>query len=260
MTNIITPKEYEFSVEDIYTPLEEAKKEIWRRWNDKELQKKVDNLFGGDIPKFLRETPKTFLARHVATPNFGFLRFLDLSKKVGLDWVCPEYLQDTFVSKNPDKYFLGKLFVYEGLGKHEGEKISIKKIVNFNEMDGKPFCEVKTLQGMNFVDFHHRKLLESGVNYIGHVPDISDWLRRHGSSPSAFYPYLLSLFVRNAILFDNFLLKGPETDFVKRIFFPNLLAVEKEFDLKPLIVRLAPKDKEASDYWFYYPESVTIDI
>ena len=34
----------------IYTPLEEAKKEIWRRWNDKELRKKIDDFSKNDIP------------------------------------------------------------------------------------------------------------------------------------------------------------------------------------------------------------------
>ncbi len=38
--------EEEFDIKDIYTPLSVAKKEIWRRWNDKELRKKVEAYFG----------------------------------------------------------------------------------------------------------------------------------------------------------------------------------------------------------------------
>ena len=46
--------EKEFDIKDIYTPLSVAKKEIWRRWNDKELRKKVEDFLGGDIPEVLK--------------------------------------------------------------------------------------------------------------------------------------------------------------------------------------------------------------
>ena len=46
--------EEEFDIKDIYTPLSVAKKEIWRRWNDKELRKKVEKFLGGDIPEVFR--------------------------------------------------------------------------------------------------------------------------------------------------------------------------------------------------------------
>ncbi len=39
-----------FDIKEIYTPLSVAKKEIWRRWNDKELRKKVEDFLGGDMP------------------------------------------------------------------------------------------------------------------------------------------------------------------------------------------------------------------
>jgi hypothetical protein len=34
------------NLDDIYTPLEEAKEEIQRRWEDKELKKKVEEYLG----------------------------------------------------------------------------------------------------------------------------------------------------------------------------------------------------------------------
>lgn len=43
-----------FDIKDIYTPLSVAEKEVWRRWNDKELRKKVEDFLGGDVPEFLK--------------------------------------------------------------------------------------------------------------------------------------------------------------------------------------------------------------
>jgi hypothetical protein len=40
-------------LENFYTPLSEAKREIWRRWNDKALRKKVEEFLDGDVPKML---------------------------------------------------------------------------------------------------------------------------------------------------------------------------------------------------------------
>ena len=52
----IDEKTEEFDIKDIYTPLSVAKKEIWRRWNDKELRKKVENFLGGDLPEVLKKS------------------------------------------------------------------------------------------------------------------------------------------------------------------------------------------------------------
>lgn len=45
-------KNEKFDIKEIYTPLSVAKKEIWRRWNDKELRKKVEDFLGGDVKNF----------------------------------------------------------------------------------------------------------------------------------------------------------------------------------------------------------------
>ena len=58
------------AIKHIYTPLEEAKEEIWRRWNDKALRKKVEEFLGGDIPDLFKKKPCAVLARSVVSPNF----------------------------------------------------------------------------------------------------------------------------------------------------------------------------------------------
>ncbi len=59
-------------VEKIYTPLSVAKEEIWRRWNDKELRKKVEDFLGGDIPEVFKKEPRATIFRYIATPNLEF--------------------------------------------------------------------------------------------------------------------------------------------------------------------------------------------
>ena len=84
-------EEGNINIKHIYTPLSVAKEEVWRRWNDKDLRQKVEEFLNGDIPEFLQNEPKSYLARHVASPNFEFTRFLELAGEIDLNPVCPEY-------------------------------------------------------------------------------------------------------------------------------------------------------------------------
>lgn len=68
-----------FDIKEIYTPLSVAKKEIWRRWNDKDLRKKVEDFLGGELPKALRsKEPGAVLSRDVISPN----------KEFSIFWIC----------------------------------------------------------------------------------------------------------------------------------------------------------------------------
>jgi len=53
-------KEEEVDIKEIYTPLSVAKKEIWKRWNDKALRKKVEDFLGGDLPPHQKSDGKNF--------------------------------------------------------------------------------------------------------------------------------------------------------------------------------------------------------
>lgn len=68
---------------DIYTPIEEARKEIWRRWHDDALKKEIDR-YPGDTPKILTAEPRAVLPRHVIGLDSELIRFLSLAKEVGL--------------------------------------------------------------------------------------------------------------------------------------------------------------------------------
>lgn len=241
----------------IYTPLSEAKEEIWRRWNDKELRKKVEDFLGGDIPEVLRESPRACLARSIASPNFEAVHFIKLSKEIDVEALFLEYFNDSFVTKNFDKYYLGKMYFHGGVGKNGGSKLDALKVLNYkSNNDGKKMYELETVWGNNLADFHHQLLDIADKNYSLNRFDVSDFFKSVGSHAEKYYPYFLTLFICHGVLFENYLLNNEQVRFVRNVFLPNYKKVQKILGLKPLIVRLFSNEEEENIYWKYYPKSM----
>jgi len=243
-------------LEEIYTPLSIAKKEIWKRWNDKELKKKVVKYLNGNIPDFLTHEPRAYIARHVASPNFDFLRFLDLAKDINLSPISPEFLDDKFICRNSAKYYLGKLFFFKRTKKTCAFNLDTKRIIDFQTEEGKKLKDIKTIENENFVDFHHKLFSHLNIDINGMTPDFSTWILERGKTPTEFYKFLLSLFICHGVMFENFLLNDEEMDFTNKIVLSTIRQLEKEFGVKPLIVPLLPFEEENKKYWFYYPENL----
>jgi len=53
-----TLKKADFDIREIYTPLSVAKKEIWKRWHDPILRKKVEDFLSGDILMVFKKSIK----------------------------------------------------------------------------------------------------------------------------------------------------------------------------------------------------------
>jgi hypothetical protein len=241
-------------LDEVYVSLDFAKEEIARRWDDKNLRLKVESLLNGDIPEILKSSPKAVISRHVMSPNFELLNFLKSVKESGLQPAGLEYTHDKFVSKNEDKYYLGKLVFFEGLGKKGGEKISSLKVVDFDLCDGKKIVDIKTTWGQDFVSFHH----ELVYPFLGreNIADMSDNYRRNGLQASNYYRYILSLFICHGVLFENFLLSDIYKELTKNILLPSFRAVADTYGVKPLIVRLVPGESEEDIHWRQYPFSI----
>lgn len=236
----------------IYTPLSVAKKEIWKRWNDKKLRKRVEASLKGDFPEMFKDSPGAVISRQVLSLNFELLRFLQMSNIIELKPVAFEYLQDKFITKSIDKYYLGRLFFYGEKGKRAGNLLSTLKVIRFNRSEGKKICDLKTIWNGNLVDFHHKLAycLDSNISR----EDISDYLKRNGNVASKYYTYYFSLFICHGVLFENFLLEDSQTDFTKNVVLPSFEKVQAKFGLKPLIVPLVPFEDEEDLYWRYYPK------
>jgi hypothetical protein len=240
-------------LDGIYWSIEDAKEEIWKRWNSVELRKKVESYLRGDIPSaLLKEGPRAVISRHVMSPNFELLNFLDTTRKKGLAPVGFEYLEDKFVTKNEDKYYLGKMFFYQGLGKNGGEKTSSIKVVDFDFIDGKKISEIQTTTGKSFIEFHH-SLLTKVLDAHSRV-DMSEYYKRHGGQAKLYYRYILSLFVCHGVLFENFLLNGFYKDLTEHVLLPTYKEIFQLFGVKPIIVRLVPENSEEDIHWRHYPE------
>ena len=244
---------------EIYTPLDEAKKEIQKRWKDKELEKKVDEFLTGNIPEIIKKEPKAICTFHVATPNWAFFHFWEVSEKAHLKPVVFEYLEDLFITTNFDKVSLAKMVFYHGKN-DKGDMI--KSHEHIIHLDGrhekKKIKEIETLWGENFVDFHHRALKTFYENVEVH--DGSDWYHKMGKNPSEYYKYVFALYIRNGILFENYLLTNKEKKFTEEIILPAFEFVWKKFGVKPLVVPIEPQNEADGKHWWCYPEFIKILI
>jgi len=249
---IVIGENGESRLENFYTPLPEAKREIRRRWNDKKLRKKLEEFLGGDIPDIFKEEPKSIFARHVISLNYELYHFLKICKCSEMDYGFIEYTKDKFTSANSSKYHLCRLFFHDGNSKKGERIINGLKVVNITEADGKIIDSLRTNWNEKIVDFHHRLLCIAVPDINSRIFDVSFWEKRKGRSIKNFYKYYLALFVCYGILFENFLLNEEEIDFTKNVAVPTFQKIEKYFGIKPLIVRMLPKNTEEKLFWFHY--------
>lgn len=241
----------------VYTPFEEAKTEIWKRWNDERLRREVAG-FVGDIPEPLRNEPRAILDRNVMSPDIEFLQFFESAQKIGLQPLGLEYVNDKFCSVNKDKFGLASMTFYCGKNRKNENIIARRNIIDFHEFDGKRFNEIKTLWGESFVDCHHRLLY--GIAPKIDIFDLSMWYEKHGGHARAYYEYFLSLFVRNGVLFENFLMDEKEHDFTIEVVLSAFESAQKRFGVKPLIVPIAPPEEATDTYWWCYPDIIKKEL
>lgn len=234
----------------MYISLEEAKKEVWKRWNDADLRRRVLE-YVGDVPEYCEHEPRAVLWRWLATPNYESLRFWEMAKKANLKPIYFELIGDKFCSKNSDKKYLGKLSFFNGKGRNNGDRVTCCHAIDFCLEDGKAFREIRTISGQDFVTFHHRML--SQVLPALELTDKTDYCKKMGGMPEHYYHRMMAFFICHGILFENFLEERDEGNFVREIAWPAIRRVTEHFGIKPLIVRLLPEESEADPYWCWYP-------
>ena len=239
----------------VYTPLNEAVKELGERNNDEALEEKVSSLFGDRIPQVLKNEVRLVLSRHIITPNYEVCRFLGIADALDIKALFFEYHDDKLVFKNPWKYSLCRLCFHFGMGKKGGAKIDHVNIVDFDKYHGKKMSEAKTIWGQSLPDFHHELFVERFPDFKESLFDASEWYVKNGGNPQSFYANFLGLFVKNAILFENFMLDEEELPFTRDVFLPAFLDVIKKTGKKPLIVALTKTEIEGDQFWLCHPNS-----
>lgn len=239
----------------VYTPANKCMGELTRRRKDTVLEAKVNELLNNDLPAPFLESPQGVSFRQLATSNYEMRRFFSIIDAIdGLSPLFWEYYEDKFTSNNEWKRSLGKLFFYNGRGKKGGAKIDAVRIIDFNEFNGKKISEVKTLWGESLIEFHHELFANRFKPVHEYYFDASVWFSRHGNNASNYYESFLTLFLRNGVLFENFLLSHEEEGpFIRDVFLPAFLNVWKHTGQKPLIAALEPTDIEGETFWVCHP-------
>lgn len=197
------------------------------------------------------------LFRHVATSNYEIQRFAMVADAYPeLTPIIFEYQDDTFNDLNEYKHHLGKLRFHKGINKHGELLFERMSIIDFPASNTKPLSSLRTFSGEGLVDLHHRLLKASFPNLVDITYDLSRWLRDIAPSARDYYKTFLKLFVKDAILFENFALDGRERLFTQEVILPAIIDIESECGYKPIIVALEPTEIEGDNFWLSHPYSL----
>ena len=240
-------------LEDVYTKFSSLEVELNDRWNNLELNKKVDEFFKESGVPFEMNTKYAFLSRPIATPNKEVAYFIDLARSLNLKPVILEY-HDKFVAKNKLKYFLCKLVFFDD--ENNILKYS-EKVVDFNSDEGKNIDTITTTKKIGLIDLHRKLFLNEYSDMTDNVIDFTEWFNETRIKSDKYYLFFLSLFIRNGVLFENYVLSDKaESDFFTTKFYPSFKHAEEIFGVKPLIFPLLPIKEENNDEWLYYKSHI----
>jgi hypothetical protein len=219
---------------DFLTPLPQALEEISERRKNIQLHTAVFNYLQADIPShFLHEQPILYLSRHLATPNFESLKFIEVAKPHNLPIVIGEDSHGKFTSINESKKSLGKMSIVKGMNRNRDEIIENFTIVDFGKWDGSTIGEVVTNFNKPLTEFHHGLFTEiypKGITIV----DEAAWIdRHHRNDILEQYKHLLVLLLLHGIMCEVYYQN--DLQFVEEILKPAFTFVVDTFGHRPLI-------------------------
>lgn len=234
-----------------YTPPEEAVSLLHSRRAASPL------ACGNILEQQFSNRPYGVLSRHVATPNFELERFIGLVASMGLTPLVLEFHHDKFVSGNPAKLALARMRFDGGTGRNGGPRpIRVLTITDLRDADGLPLCQTTTNWGEGLIPFHHGLLRSRPELREVEVVDGSPIFLTYTGGVRHYYEEVFSLFIRHAILFENFLYTSSEQRFTTEIVLPAFEAVSARHGCQPLVCRLDPPESEGHPYWYQYPDAL----
>lgn len=252
---VSSPCSSEPFLQSVYTPIESALNEIEERRKDSKLRLAVEKYLDGDLPSYFNQKKAVlYLSRHIATPNYETLRFIEVTKEYDLPKVIGQDTTDIFTSNNVLKRALGKMQIMKGTARNGDEIIENFTVVNFNKAQGKKLRYVKTATGTPLTRFHNSLLLN--IYPFGYkLVNESSWIdRNHRKNLLLHYKKFLSLMITQGVMFEYY--EDSEHDFVNEILNPAFSDVTKRFGCKPLISDLVPQEKQLERDWNSYPSVV----
>lgn len=238
----------------VYFPLEDAVKELLERERDKQLEEYIEKSLPEGVPDAMKGNQNLVLFRHLATSNFEINRFAMVADAFPeFNPLIFEYQRDTFNDVNEYKYHLGKLRFHKGVNKRGDPIVEQVSIFDFTKGNRRPLSSIKTFWEEPLVDFHHRLFSTAFPQLKDSVFDISEWLHSIAPSAKQYYKSFFTLFLKDAILFENFLPEGKEFTFTRDVILPALSEIVAESGVKPIIVALEPTDAEGDHFWLSHP-------
>jgi hypothetical protein len=239
-------------MENIYVSLDEAREELKKRWENKELKRKIEDELGDNFMPHFSDSPRAVLTKQVCVADNGFIFFNYCAKYINANPLSLEFLGDTFVHFNEEKKGLGRPRV----ALEDGSK-AIADMIVVKDNENKKLSDCTLITGENMLDFH-RKLMEVS-GYGLEIHDNTSWYKKHGNAADYYY-FLLLHFVAHGILFDVFQTSEDESEnsFTNKVVLPAIQKIENKFGIKPLIFRQYPEDQtdEEDFYWWCYPPTV----
>ena len=228
-----------------FTP-EEAKKELVRRQNDRELIAHVEawrNEKKIVLPEFCARGSLAFFARQIATCRYEDIVFQNIAYSADLIPVWIEFTEDKFVASSPYKRSLVQQFHCAGKGRKGGWKLTKSNGIDISKFEGKPMSTICFKDGQSLVDYHHDL---QDIFLIDPIrQDLSAYLKSIGSSQDYYYPFL-SMFLLHGVLVDDFhsdnyhngAAKKSDLAFTRDVFDPAWNCIVAELGITPLIVPL----------------------
>jgi hypothetical protein len=231
-------------IDTLYTPLDEALAQLRERRADERLRATVNEFQRICPPAFLCHDARAFFVRHVVTPNREFELFASTTATIGLPPLCLEYTADFLSTRNAEKCRLCHP-VFEVRPHH----FRGLRVLNFGQSDGQRLCDLRLSSGVSLPEFHHALLHRAVPGISGSLHDFSSWFSTV-CRQDHYYLHYLALFIRDGILFENFLADDPEElRFARERVIPSFTRAVELFGVRPLIVPLLPRESECDDRW-----------
>ena len=233
----------EFLWKNIYTPLPIAVSEINERRGNVLLEKAITSYLKDDIPTHFKGTkPVLYLSRHIATPNFETLKFIEQTKPYNdFTIIIGEDIQGKFAGVNKTKRALGKLPIVKGVNRMQDEILEHYTIINFDKADGKAFSDIMLQNNTSLVEAHHQLLQEIYPDIL--FIDESSWINRHfRNNLLDHYKHMLALMLTHGIMFETYY--PNDKDFIIKILLPTIKFLKKHFGYKPLICKLPGENRD----------------
>jgi len=235
----------------LYSSLDEARRELAARWNDRPLRAAIERELGDCLLPEFSQAPRGVLWRCLHSPDNVFTFFYQCARYVGALPLALEFLGDRYSRGNEDKRALGKLRV----DTEDGAPATFN-LFSSHRWDRRPLSEIVLDDGASLIGFHRDLMQRAG--FPVELGDKTDWCRARGKPAEWYYPFLLH-FVAHGVLFESYTV-NKESEFYASAVFPNIERIRRRFALAPLIVSPLPEPDTQTPredfYWRSYPPHV----